>query len=673
MKAKAHFERWMWIELIGFDRDQDDYGVEAFCDRAGFIPDAISLLLSDPEFVHGHTGRLSRILGAGVCSYGGHPYNEERRRQAWKGSDLKGLIQKLQSTGISVYFTHFDAPMEGWLQQHPELRVLYRTGEWLDMLSPYKRLSNGQSYREFYLPLLERVMTDYGFDGFHAGDGMAHPRLPIYEGDFSVDTISQYLEKSGDTLPKKLANWDDEGPSTVRDRAAWIWRERRGQWIQFHRDRATEFWGRVATMLKGHGKKLAFNTCWTRDPFEALYRYGVDHPALHQAGVDVFIAETSSAVHEFGGDLSYGEVGSEPWEPRGTLQRFSINLQLLRAAVPEAKIIFMNGIKDTNEAWNGIRHAPTNLESEIFSHTGTFAVTGKKTLRPAADGVISVLSDGLSSAEWKWIRDRWDLGFSLQPTSYLGAAVFWGESFHEKLAADYVTSRHVPMPEILARLTLAGAPLLATVRAEHLSQWNGVIVVVHPHLVTKSEWQQLTMRSQPLITVGGPAPQKASKGFHFEYGVDSGKFEVSIFHGKGARLKMASLPEPEDFSATAAEDPFQWLMPLPAASIPEAFYAQVAQWIVTATEAIRIPSDNPDVRAWAYRIPGRKLRIYARNESFYYRHCALEVPVPCGKVKTLTAFPGNPVAPEKNILRFKMAGKSMAVFDVPVARPRAER
>lgn len=670
MKKSAQFERWMWIELIGFDRDQRDYGVQALCERAGFTPQAVTLLLSDPEFVHGHTGRLTQVLGHGVCSYGGHPYNEERQRQDWSARDLRGLVRTLQKKNISVYFCHFDTPVGGWLAAHQELRVLTRKAEWMTFISPYKRLADGRPYRDLYLPQLARVVTDYGFDGFHAGDGLAHPRLPIYEGDFSADTVSQYLTWSGDSLPSRFAKEDEHAPEVIQSRAAWIWRERRLSWIQFHSERTTGFWTDAAEMLQGLGKKLVFNSCWTRDPFEALYRYGVDYAALHRGGVHAFLAETASAVQELGGDLSYGEPGGEDWEPHGTIRKFTTNLQLLRAAVPQAKIIFMNGIKDTNEAWNGIRHAPTNLESEILSHTGVFSVTDKKTLRPAADGVISVLSDGLSSVEWKWIRDRWDLGFSLRPKSALGAAVYLGEHFAEKLTTDYIAHRSVPLPQILSSLSLAGAPISVTVQAGQLSHWEGPVLVVHPHLLSDAEWQQLLQRKKwPLFTVGGPAPAGPGRTFDYQYGAGKNPFCISVFHSRRFSPQIGRLPHPRVFQPSRAQDPFQWLKALPAPAIPEALYHAIATSLIQASGGIRMLHDNPDVRAWAYVLPAGGVRLYARNESFYYRHCAIELPFTCKKVRTLTAFPGNPVVPDHNILRFKMAGKSIAVFDLTPAKP----
>jgi len=36
----ANCQRWMWIELIGFDNEEADYRVQTFLDNAGFLPDA---------------------------------------------------------------------------------------------------------------------------------------------------------------------------------------------------------------------------------------------------------------------------------------------------------------------------------------------------------------------------------------------------------------------------------------------------------------------------------------------------------------------------------------------------------------------------------------------------------------------------------------------------------
>ena len=39
------FKKNCWIELIGFDNEAKDFGVKSFLDRAGFIPNSVSILI----------------------------------------------------------------------------------------------------------------------------------------------------------------------------------------------------------------------------------------------------------------------------------------------------------------------------------------------------------------------------------------------------------------------------------------------------------------------------------------------------------------------------------------------------------------------------------------------------------------------------------------------------
>jgi hypothetical protein len=659
-----HYERWMWIELIGFDLRKKDFAIDSLIEKAGFQPRAISLLLSDPDFVHGHTGRLPRAFSPEICSYGGHPYNEERKRQPWTARDLLGLVRALHQRGIEVYFTHFDAvSSRGWLTRHPELLYVNRNGERLNFMSPYKRLKSGRSYLDFFLPRLVQSLLDFEFDGYHAGDGFAHPRIPIYEGDFSDDTLNQYRDWSAEKVPPALSVAVNNDPRIIKKRAAWLWKNRRSKWIEFHCQRGVAFWKGVGERLADIDCQLAFNTCWTRDPVQAMYRYGVDYLQLANAGVGTFIAETASAVHEYGGDLPYGEKDGADWNPRGTVCRFSANLQLLRATVPKSRIIFMNGIKDTNEAWNGIRHAPTNVESEILSHTSVFSYDDAGQLKSCSDGVVSVLSDGLSAAEWTWIRDRWALGYSCEPVSPLGAAVYWSDSYVPAFIERHIKSRLMPIDQILGNLNLAGAPLRLVLRPEHLGNWKGSLLVPHPHLLPRDEWLRIVDLGQPITTIGGPAPgvggRTGRKLLAF-----SPEFEVSVFNcGRdiGARVLNAS---DEMLDPEKVEDPFQWLSELPTVSVPELLFQQAADWIVSQSKAPRSLENRNDIRVWGFLMRRSECRIYVRNESFYYRNCTVGLSEKIAHITTLTAFPGNPVLADGSQFRFKLAGKSTAIFKV---------
>ncbi|MBR3923975.1 MAG: hypothetical protein IKJ45_12730, partial [Kiritimatiellae bacterium] len=100
---------------------------------------------------------------------------------------------------------------------------------------------------------LATFLSDYGFDGLHGSDGYAPPR---------------YL------LP------ECSGKERVR-----IARETAKQYA--------ENWRIIVSALKSKNLKCWLNTCWTRDPYEALYRYGVDYRLLATTGIDGFVVESS--------------------------------------------------------------------------------------------------------------------------------------------------------------------------------------------------------------------------------------------------------------------------------------------------------------------------------------------------------------------------------------------
>ncbi|MCX6983247.1 MAG: hypothetical protein NT118_00660 [Lentisphaerae bacterium] len=88
------YEKWLWIELIGFDVDAPDFGVGAYLEKLGFVPNGLSLLIATANFIHMHDENwANRTFPPEYCSYGAHNVNGERHRQVWTGARLKQLIE----------------------------------------------------------------------------------------------------------------------------------------------------------------------------------------------------------------------------------------------------------------------------------------------------------------------------------------------------------------------------------------------------------------------------------------------------------------------------------------------------------------------------------------------------------------------------------------------------
>jgi len=223
---------FLWVELIGFDNTSRDYGVDAFLSRLPMKPQAVSLLLVDSRLFEGHRGLTEDYpLPPEACAYGARPFNEERSRQAWSAYQLRDLVAELKRNGVRVYASFFE-----WGRHDI-------TAEGAD----------GKPYVDTFIRTTMAFLRDFGFDGLHGADGYGHPRKSLAARGLTVDSCRKEAEK-----------W-------------------------------TQFWMKSATAFKQSGFDVYLNTCWTRDPYEALVRYGVDYRLLAKAPIDGFRVESSAA------------------------------------------------------------------------------------------------------------------------------------------------------------------------------------------------------------------------------------------------------------------------------------------------------------------------------------------------------------------------------------------
>ncbi len=578
----AAYPRAWWLELIGFDRTQPDMGVGHLLDKAGFQPDAMVLLLWSNDFIHAHRSGMpdETLLRQDCASYWGRSTGLEHGRQHWRQGELKTLIRELQARGIAVYFSVFDQLMNpeaeqrfeltvpaAWTDAHPEVKFIARTGEVIPALCPWKRLADGSYYEDFFVARLRQVMLDYRFDGFHGADGYIHQRVPVYEGDFSDDMVGQ----SG--LPAECRC--DGDPAALAQRADAIWSRHRKEWIDFHCCRHREFWVKTADMLHAIDRKLIVNSIWTRDPFEARYRYGTDYRTMTEIGADAVVLEAPGTVLEL-----------ENWQNPAIrpLYLFMASLLRLRAAMPGMPIWFMNGIKDTMEEYNAIEHAPMKLEAEIEALRHTFCFNGSE-WRHCLDGILSCLSDAMTRSEWQWLKQRWDTAFEVpEPAGYSGATVLWSEKALDRELTAYARCHHTSSFHLHAWLLAAGAPVNAIADIGALPRLSGPVVVLNERFFPPEEQEALRRYSGPVI-------------------------------------RCESTGELAD----APRDPASWLEELPEPPIPA---DTLREWVAQIHAAVRVPvmkSGNGHV--WSLETGGGRERLTVLNDAGYYQSTVVELPV----------------------------------------------
>lgn len=510
-------ERWIWVELIGFDVEQPDYGVAEYLDTAGFTPDVICLLLTSPDFVLSHEDYEGEVeLPPDYCSRDGHEFGRHRQRQKWTNRQLQGLIRGLQERGIKVFLTVFtawyrDKFHQEWLGQHREVFYVFRSLGVGYAINPTARLADGTPFADLWARKLVQTLKYYGFDGWQGADGWGPLSGPIWEVDFSDDTVAQFAESRGagvspasDQLPDVVTQQCGYEVEKLQARADWIWRNARSEWIAFWSERWASFWRTVLEALHAKGKQAVINSAWGRAPFEALYRYGVDYQKIAAAGVDGMIVETAAA------GLSLDPRAADEGRHFDFLSMFG----LVRAYLPDLRLIFLHNAHDIVEEWDALRHVPAVLEKEIWSLANVWHVTRngalespptgvQSHLRPAADAFLVCLGDGLSAEEWGWLRRKWEFSFGEAPHGVLGATLVWSDAAMQAEVEDFTQNRCPLSHRLIFELMTHGAPIGATVGIEDLQAAHGPLLVINSHLLPAEEMEALLKYDRgPVMMIG---------------------------------------------------------------------------------------------------------------------------------------------------------------------------
>ncbi|NPV48223.1 MAG: hypothetical protein HPY69_14825 [Armatimonadetes bacterium] len=657
MNDRDAISKWVWVELIGFDNESPDYGVRHYLDTAGFTPELVSLLLFNPDFVHAHDGMaVERALPFDCASYGGHPYGADRQRQDWTSWQLRGLVRELQAQGIAVYFALFDQfASDEWLGRHPELWHRNRHGQLMRSVCPLKHLSDGTLYEDFFAAKLGEVLADYGFDGFHQADGYCHPRLPVFEGDFSDDVVAQFAA-TGATLPDDLVAPSGDAPEVISRRAEWIWRHARREWIAFYARRMAEFTGKVCAAAHARGKRVVPNNALTRDPFEGLYRYGVDYRQMAASGVDGYILETVAPGVSIG-----AESGMEA-DPH---YDFLAMVLLMRAYLPGVELHCLNNAHDVNEQWDVLRHGPSLLEREIYCNANLYQWQSDGSLQRCSAGPMVCLADGIKPHEWEWLRQWWGLGFGPLPRRVRGATVVWSDSTMAAQMEEFIATRRWTIHKLLYELMAAGAPVYCVADVRDLGAVEGPLLVLSPQLFTAEERAAISAyQGGPVIAVGAGDTDLASAEVEFPAGGASGLWcrirgaapAINCTWEAGAEClpsDLMGLPEPPLYFNELVFQP-----------VPAGFIAACAGAIAQCARAPQVLRRGDVIRAQALELGESHLRLILGNDSHHYVVTEIDVGNAIERAEVVTAFPGTPPVVADTRFGIRVPGRGAVVVDV---------
>ena len=273
----------IWMQLLGFEKNDPDRGAARFLERTGFVPDSVCALLYHPDFVHLHRGMKEEYeLFPDNCSYGAIPRNIERARQKWTNYDLRALIAALKERGVGFYAGLMGAYTEDifhreWLTDHPELRAVSIRGP--RQLMCLKRFADGTYYEDFFAAKCVETLCDYDCAGIYLADRFC-PSDHLYKSDYSTDMVEQFTAHTGLVLPPEIAEtMGNDAPEAAKARQAFLWGERRAEWIAFYEWRWERFFQKVSTAVHAAGKEVWILGMYCSDPFETRYVYGLTAPA----------------------------------------------------------------------------------------------------------------------------------------------------------------------------------------------------------------------------------------------------------------------------------------------------------------------------------------------------------------------------------------------------------
>lgn len=458
--------RSLWIELIGFDHAAPDYNVRNFLDGAGFVPDMVSLLLTSIGFVLEHEDGSDYVLPAHVSSYGAHEYNDERRLQSWTRLQLKGLITELQKYRIKVYLSFFDFLFGE--RDYP--RVVDKNGIRYDMAHLLKRMDNGEPLGDYFIRKLIGTVNDYGFDGVQIADGISSPRLSLQLADYTIRPGSE--------------------ENTYRE------------WVKYNTSLWSGYIKKLVSALKSNRTEVAFNSAWTRDPLEAIYRYGTDYKAFEEAGADVLIAENVSTDFAILANKDHGYPVGEAYRKLVHHEFCAIHM-LNKAYLPSLTVTPLCPVRDTHEQWDVLHHMPTLMLRDAAANMNHYYVRPDGSLSPVVNGPHFCLSDGLQKHDWDHLRLLWDNAYTKDAVDVTGATLVWSDRhLHNELDA-FFRCKMWHTAKWLTELLRHGAAVHKIVRLENLSAVKGPLLLINPAFFDPEEVQRIRLyQNGPILTVG---------------------------------------------------------------------------------------------------------------------------------------------------------------------------
>lgn len=669
-------EATLWTPLVGFDRDLPGHGAEEYLEKVGFRPSAISLFVFNADIINLHPGMDKEFpFPQDYCNYYGSLRNELRTIQPWTNYDLRELAAELKKSGVDTYMgimgnhtpdqtTWFgQSSTQKFLLQHPELIMQGYGGT--NNLYALKRFADGSYFEDYFVEMARKTLNDYGIGGVHMSDGFCPPNSTLNSGDFSDDMIGQFMDMTGISLPNEVAApLNDPASAGLEGRTQYIWYHYRAEWIRFIGRRWEQFFTKLCRTLHADGKKVMVNNSWTSEPFEAIYRYGIDYKGLERAGVDVICVEDqATAVHSC--------------DAPGAAYRIHEYMQtpmITKAYAPDVKILSINFAKDSTEELSILNHIPCANEREIHTLASKLYY-GADGVRRASEGFFICLADALHEKEWDVLREEYEAVFEETQERSLSPVLVWSDSFMDSFLPEYIDTRRWSAHKFVAELSKHGGKIGGVVRIENLKQITGPIFVPLADLLPQEEVQMLSEYQGGPVIYGSltakkfQIPGKTPDIYFEDPGVERedwrmciGAAGVGYLDYANVTLPLAGAQVQEQLTGEGRyiPDPNVWLVDLLFREASEGFVEACARLVRAVTRAPGCSDLTEQVTV--YRMKDGRVRYIAENDSFsQYKDIVIHTKEAIAEIHNTSNFPAQP-------LKLVLPDGSMAVDCSPDGR-----
>ncbi len=653
-------ENWYWIELIGFDRTQGDFGVKAFVDNVSGRIEGISFLFSDIDFVNLHDGITGKTLRPCDCSYGGLPCSEERNRQAWTDEELKGLVACLHEYGIKVLFSFFNTFTYGndcgqmeigaFCGAHKEIWYLDKNGNESFGVNVLKTLKDGTMYEDFLFAQIERVRRDYGFDGVHLADGISTARPSVLNGDFSDDIVGQFLKY--DMGIKNI-------PAVVKTKKEY--RERRAQIVEHYYFEFITFLSRrwAAYYKKAHqriGGMMIFNNAWTCDPFDSLYRYGFDYNLIETEKSSAMMMEEVSATRPILSKADNGGYKNTEKDILGYHYKYMLTQMSLKAALPRLKILPLTPVKDTAEQWDLLRHNPMELTRAIYRRNNTYIY--RDGLKKCVGAPFFCLSNGLKKSDWDWLNDTYEASARPSIDAVCGYTALFSKTRMYAELKEYIRTKEYPSNELNYQLSIQGLDIGCMAEAAELWKINTPILVTNYHLLDEKEKEIVKKIKAPLVVLG----KNVDFGTRFSAYYDIALNNMTGYEGiekDFERLKKYAVPA----KATKGEAPLGglWTCPLSYRRLPDPYFRVLAE-ILSKAAGLFLPREK--VHLTKQKISDGAYRYLISNDTYGYVLPELRHGSPIKNALSVTKYKGYKVYVEGDAFVDRVPPRGMSIVEL---------